>query len=206
MSAAKFTDFRNRPTDGYFDTPDQALTGLFWEEAFSRSCDTIQKLPSVIDAISQPNAGIKSIRIHANGDSNFCALKICIAILTCVIFLIAIISALFGAWLVLPFAGLEIALLVVGARISFLHNKDADSLAISERFVHLTKHRKTHKTVHSFVRHWTIVRIKAGANRHEPAQLQIGSHGRFLEFGEFLTEKSKRRLYAHLTQCAQDNV
>ncbi len=206
MTTVKTTSFRNTFNDDRAQAPRYAPAKRLYP---IRAADGQRTDPKTVPARSHTQSQsmpVEVIALSANGESNFSALKICLAVLACVIFVIAIISAFMGAWLVLPFAGLEIALLALGTRLAFLQNKDADLLAISHQFVHLTKQRKYKKTVHSFVLHWTCVRIQPGANRHEPAQLQLGSHGTYMEFGEFLTGSAKHRLYLRLTQRSQDNI
>ncbi len=206
MTALKNTSFRNAFTDGRAQPPRYAPVRSLYPGQNANEQPADQKIASARNHLENDSTPVEVIDLSANGGDNFSALKICLAALTCVIFVIAIIAALMGAWLILPFAGLEVALLALGARLAFLQNKDADRLAISPRFVHLTKQRKFKKTVHSFVLHWTWVRIQAGANRHEPARLQLGAHGTYTEFGEFLTDGAKHRLYLHLTRRPQNNI
>ena len=158
--------------------------------------------PLALRRISTPGSVSNTVEIHieSNSSSNKGALTVCVAIVSLTVVLIAIISALFGAWLVLPFAGLEVALLVFFARLAYLHNGGADSLVISDEYVHLTSIRRSKKSVHSFVRHWTRITLCPGHNKHEPTQLQIGAHGHYQPFGEFLTDRSRQFVYDELNK------
>ncbi len=146
------------------------------------------------------------IQLEANGRGNTRILAICVAIVSFVVVLIAIICALFGAWLVLPFAGAEVALLALGAWLCCMHARHTDSLVISDSYIHLTQSRRSRQTVYSFVRHWTDVAMHPGGTRHEPEKLYIGSHGRYCLIGEFLTQRNRLAVYEQLNKQVRINV
>ena len=81
------------------------------------------------------------VDLHANDRTNRRALLNCVFFLAMVVLAIGIMFALFGAWLILPFAGLEILLLATGALIGCSRTDDADTLVISKNYVHLKQRR-----------------------------------------------------------------
>lgn len=146
------------------------------------------------------------IDLHANDRTNRRALLNCVFFLTMVVLAIGIMFALFGAWLVLPFAGLEILLLATGALIVCSRTDDADSLVISKNYVHLKQRRGSIQSVNSFIRKWTKIQLMPGKTGHEPSRLLVVCRADNIEIGEFLIESSRRRLYRQLTEWVRNNV
>jgi uncharacterized membrane protein len=102
--------------------------------------------------------------------------------------------AFHGAWLILPFAGVEMAVLFVAFRHIARHAADYESIAIKGDRV-LVERWET-GTVRRFElnRYWAQVVL----NRERPGRttLALRSHGRQVEFGYHLTEE-QREAAAH---------
>ncbi|HAF75457.1 MAG TPA: hypothetical protein DCG21_09485 [Gammaproteobacteria bacterium] len=95
-----------------------------------------------------------------------------------------------GAWPVLPFLGLEIAVVVVAflilqrrARFYDLVEAKGDDVCLSQRGRHGEKSGKLN-------RYWTQVRLAAGGHWY-PSRLLVGSHGNYMEIGAALTEEDR---------------
>lgn len=146
------------------------------------------------------------IIIQSNECLHRYGLVMCICFLSISMFVISIMMFVLGAWLVLPFAGAELVVLIVGAWISSSHCSDADSLTISKNYVHLTKRRRMCKTVKSFPRQWTYFKLEPGCTKHEPSRLLVGSQGKYQEIGEYLIESARQRLYSQLINWIRNNV
>lgn len=146
------------------------------------------------------------IELRSNAGANQRALVICVLILSIAALAIAIIIALFGAWLVLPFAGLEILLLAIGTYIVCSHSDDADVLVISRNYVHLTQRRRSKQSVSSFFRQWTKFVLLPGKTGQEPVRLLVVSRAKELEIGEFLIESSKKRLYWQSAEWVRNHI
>jgi uncharacterized membrane protein len=108
--------------------------------------------------------------------------------------------ALQGFWPVLPFAGLEIAVLVWAVRASLRAGVERETIVISERWVTITHHGVTGERCSVFPRHWAKVKLRAPPVALHPSRLMLESHGRACEVGRFLTEDERRNLAARLTQ------
>ncbi len=139
-----------------------------------------------------------SSSLHANGVV-FLALAI----------LLAGISAFFawwGAWLVLPFAGLE--LLILGAGLVFCRRSQehVEHIRIGKQEVTV----KNKSGTYVFQRAWLQVELRPPALRNHPSRLLLGSHGRRIEVGDFLCENEKRefadRLRAELLQGIKNSA
>ncbi len=110
---------------------------------------------------------------------------------------IAGLLALQGFWPVLPFAGLEMALLAWALRASLARARDAQVIVVAEAEISIeTPGRQGTPTV--FPRHWAQVRLRPGSSPLGPTRLSIESHGRRCEIGTFLTEQERAGLARRL--------
>lgn len=99
-----------------------------------------------------------------------------------------------GAWLVLPFAGLELAALALGLYMVSVRCMDKEIVSINEDTVEICKGRRHLESRILVRRHWAQVRLEAGEHRWYPGRLIIRSHGRGTEIGRFLGEVERRDL------------
>jgi uncharacterized membrane protein len=102
--------------------------------------------------------------------------------------LIALIFAAFGAWLVLPFAGLELALLAWA--LHFLHRRagDYERVVLAGDTLRVETCEAGLPARHEFHRYWAQVRVSpAGSD----ARVFIRSHGREVELGRFSSPEQK---------------
>jgi uncharacterized membrane protein len=117
-----------------------------------------------------------------------------------VTFSVATVFTLQGFWPVLPFAGLEIALLAWVMRCSMMSGRERERIVVTVDSVTI-EHRCAHGTqVSVFPRHWAKVKLHAPLAAHHPSRLTLESHGRACEVGRFLTEDARRSLAACLKQ------
>ena len=115
-------------------------------------------------------------------------------------FLIAAFFAVQGFWPVLPFAGLEIGLLVWAVRASMRNGTCREVICITEETVTIEWHGPQVDRVSVFPRHWVKVKLHAPLAALHPARLLFESHGRVCEVGRFLTEDERRGLAVRLKQ------
>ncbi|PKO45868.1 MAG: DUF2244 domain-containing protein [Betaproteobacteria bacterium HGW-Betaproteobacteria-22] len=102
--------------------------------------------------------------------------------------------ALAGAWLVLPFAGLELLAFGSALVITYLHHDDYESIAITDDVVVIQKHSYKNFEKFTFQRYWAKVTLRQaldGANA-----IFIGSHGKEVEFGSRFIIKEERAIIA----------
>jgi uncharacterized membrane protein len=117
----------------------------------------------------------------------------------CVVsFGIAGAMAVAGYWPILPFAGLEMALLGWALNASLRRRHQRQTITVSERDV-LIESRAGERCVQVvFPRHWARVTLRRPSSRLHPSRLVIESHGRQCEVGDFLTEEERRGLALRL--------
>lgn len=113
--------------------------------------------------------------------------------------IIALAFAFFGAWPVLPFAGIELILLwwALGRTASTANDFERITLAADQ----LTVESRCGTCVerHQFQPYWAQLQfVRPPGQRHY--RLLIRSHGKEIEVGRLLTEEQKRALATELNQ------
>jgi uncharacterized membrane protein len=113
--------------------------------------------------------------------------------LTLVVLTIGVGFTLAGAWPVLPFAGLELA--VVGAVLYrlFRHADDHDRIMIDRERVTVIRQRGRCEWRDEFQRYWTKATLERRRGWY-PSQLKVGSHGRFVVIAADVNEKEREAL------------
>jgi uncharacterized membrane protein len=109
--------------------------------------------------------------------------------------LIALISAViasalaaFGAWPVLPFAGMEIGALYVAVRCLARDAGDYEQLTIRGDRLVVESRLQGRRRRFDANRYWTQVVVSEGTGGR---QLKLRSSGREIEFGTFLSERAR---------------
>ena len=115
-------------------------------------------------------------------------------------FAIAAMMVLLGYWPVLPFAGLEMAVLAWALKTSLARRFHFQSITICDRDVLVESRTGARSVQVVFPRHWAQVKLRRPASRLYPSRLTIESHGRQFEIGDFLTEEERRGLAARLSR------
>jgi uncharacterized membrane protein len=110
---------------------------------------------------------------------------------------IATTATLLGFWPVMPFAGLEMAVLGWALYTNMQRRFERESIDVSEHEVVIEDVHANPQRV-EFPRHWARVKIRRPKSPLHRGQLVIESHGRAREVGKFLTEEERRHLAAEL--------
>lgn len=116
-----------------------------------------------------------------------------------VIFLISLSFMHVGAWLVLPFAGLELAAFAYAFHFVYLHSNDFESVNIDGDRVVVEKRNFRKISVTEFQRYWTRVDLRnVGGEKgvFGRSGLFISSHGKEVEFGKHFINDEQRALLA----------
>lgn len=114
---------------------------------------------------------------------------------------VALMFAFHGIWMILPFAGLEIALLGWAFHHLNCHAHDFERITFDANSITIEAH--DHKIVYrtEFQRYWVrvILRVSPITRR---ARLYLRSHGREIEVGRFMSDEERaslaRRMRARL--------
>lgn len=107
---------------------------------------------------------------------------------------IALIAAIgftrIGAWLVLPFAGLELLAFGLAFYHIRVHAADFESITIDGDTVLVEKKRSRTTSAEVFQRYWTQVSVIESVGGKNA--LMIGSHGKEVEFGKYFIDDEQR--------------
>jgi len=113
---------------------------------------------------------------------------------------IAVICTLFGAWVVIPFAGLEVLVLWLAFRHSDRHADDSEEITLSDALLRVTVRNGGRSQTEDFHPYWAQVRFTRGNSPLLADTLEICSHGRAVEIGRLLPSHEKRALAQTLRQ------
>jgi uncharacterized membrane protein len=102
--------------------------------------------------------------------------------------LISLVFAVFGAWLVLPFAGLELALLAWALRLMDRHAGDYERVVLEGDRLRIETCEAGLPASYEFHRYWAQVRVRAEGS---DARVFVRSHGREVELGRFRSPEQK---------------
>ena len=97
----------------------------------------------------------------------------------------------FGAWPVMPFAGLEIALLAFAFRVLGRHDADFERLEIGEHEVRVEAREAALLTRFVAHRPWARVEVRSRGDR---CTLRLAYAGRTVPLGRMLSDEERRRL------------
>ena len=108
---------------------------------------------------------------------------------------VATAAALLGAWPVMPFAGLEVGLVLLAFHVMRMHDADFERLEIGEHEVRIEA--RTAMSVTCFVaqRAWARVVVRERGPR---CTLGLAYAGRTVPLGRLLSDEGRRRLAGEL--------
>ncbi|MDH3689785.1 MAG: DUF2244 domain-containing protein [Gammaproteobacteria bacterium] len=155
----------------------------------------------MIDASADPSRSYFQATIKPNQSLSLSAMLGLFVSLTLVAMAIGFYLATLGAWMVLPFAGLE--LLVVGVVLVTVsrHTNDYELIIVDDSAVRVTRRLGAREISYEFQRYWTKVFLEPGLHRWHPSRLLIGSHGRRIALGGCLTEEARREFATQLQRA-----
>lgn len=109
---------------------------------------------------------------------------------------IALVFAWLGAWLILPFAGMEVGLLVWAFRQLGCHANDYEKITIQDDRLLVEVKDAENLSRHEFNRRWAQVVLKCDSSGSR--QVALRSHGREVEVGRCLTPAAREALVKEL--------
>lgn len=102
--------------------------------------------------------------------------------------------------MVLPFAGLELFAVAACVYVAMGRSARCEVVSVDDQTVIVESGRRRAERRNEFKRAWVQVRLQASNHRWYPSRLTIGSHGKLVEIGSFLSEDERRRFARELTQ------
>ena len=149
---------------------------------------------------SAPNDALAVLELTPRCSLTPATARVFVGVVAATTFAVAGACVAQGLWPVLPFAGLEVALLVWAVRASMRDGSKRETIEISEQSITIrrTGHDGEHFSV--FPRHGSRVKLRTPLTALHPSRLMLESRGRACELGRFLTEDARRSLAARLKQ------
>mgnify|MGYP003573235322 FL=1 len=122
-----------------------------------------------------------------------------LALFTCLI-AVTLYFGLQGAWLVLPFAGLEALVLGIGIYLSAKTTATRELVSVTDAEVTIRHGRRKLAEVARFSRCWSRVVLRKDPRGWYPSRLLIGSHGQYCEIARSLVESEREELALELRE------
>jgi uncharacterized membrane protein len=151
-------------------------------------------------------ASVRQVELASHRSLTPRGARIFVATVAATTFSIAGLFTVQGLWPVLPFAGLEIALLTWAVRASMRAGLEREIITITDEHVTIVHRCHDGERLAVFPRHWVKVKLHAPPTALHPSRLTFESHGRACEVGWFLTEAERRSLAVRLKQMVGEHV
>jgi len=120
---------------------------------------------------------------------------------TCLMsFSIAGLFVLLGYWVVLPFSGLEMMVLGLGLYFTSKKIYRQEVITIDKVNIKIEKGAKNPAGTWIYGRHWVRIESIKTAGYRKNIKIMIGSHGKYIEIGSFLTKQEKESLVFELNK------
>lgn len=148
----------------------------------------------------KPDTGDIDFEVLPNGSLSWGVMK---AIFGLMLGFSAVVTAYFcwkGAWLVLPFTGLEMLVLAAGMYLSACWSSTREVITVQANSVIVRRGRRRVSEECRFQRHWAQVLLLRDPAGWYPSRLLIRSHGRSLQVGAALVEGEREQLAQELAQ------
>lgn len=132
--------------------------------------------------------------LRPNRSANWSQIKVFFAIVASFSVAVALAFTALGFWPVLPFAGIELLLLWYCLYKNASAGDATEVIDIDAHTVAVAQGRRQPQRSWRFARCWARIRLEPAPARLHPSRLLIGSHGRSVRLGAFLTEDERRAL------------
>ena len=150
----------------------------------------IEKTPGTWQFVLRPNCSATPAQVRAF-----------FLVIALVSISIASAFAVMGFWPVLPFAGAELAFLWWCLSHTSERARDTEVIDINDQTVHVARGRRAPEQRWSFQRAWARIRVEPAPVRLHPSRLLLGSHGRHVQLGRFLSEDERLSLAGDLRRA-----
>ena len=119
----------------------------------------------------------------------------------CLAIIIGLIFSLHGHWLILPFSGLEMMMLGVVLYITSRKVHCREVITAKGNHVKIEKGISRIKQRWVFERCWIKLLDESRGEKHNSRKIALGSHGSYVEVGDFLSNFEKDELAFRLKDC-----
>lgn len=119
---------------------------------------------------------------------------------------IAVGLSLMGFWLILPFAGLELAAVAAGFYTVSRRCQRREVISVSSDEIRIERGHRYPEQTWTLATTWVKVILERCPRRWYPSRLLIRSRGQSIEIGGFLNEEERRRLADELVKSLAESV
>jgi len=114
---------------------------------------------------------------------------------------IGLLFTLQGQWLILPFSGLEMLVLGLALWITSRKVNRREIITVNDDRIRIEKGRHRPEQQWVFKRCWVRLLDEIGGEDRPRRKLALGSHGHYVEVGDFLSNIEKDELAFRLKGC-----
>lgn len=156
---------------------------------------------------SCPDTKLRRVMVRPNRSLSWRQSMVFLGAIAVPLVLVSVVLALKGYWLILPFAGIELAGLFVCLYLVAHAACRCELISIGDSVVTVEKGRERGRNMQGqggpeqraeFARAWVRVEFTGTARQRYPRRLWIGASGRRVEIGGFLADQEKSELAAEL--------
>jgi uncharacterized membrane protein len=109
--------------------------------------------------------------------------------------------AMFGLWLVLPFAGLEFLVVLYCLGVTYRKLGFMEVISFGESTLTVESGFDSPTSTVEMSRHWTRIEFDDPQSNFEVGTLKLLCCGKSLELGRLLSKREKRQLHVELQRC-----
>jgi uncharacterized membrane protein len=161
-----------------------------------------------------PDDGLRRLVIRPNRSLSWRQSMVFLAAIALPLLLVSLVLAWRGFWLVLPFAGLELAALFAAIYVVSHAGQRCEVISIGDSVVTIEKGRDRGRRAErggpeqrvEFARGWVKVELLTSTGRWHPKRLWIGASGKRVEVADFLAEEEKTELADELKRLLAARV
>jgi uncharacterized membrane protein len=145
-----------------------------------------------------PDTGNGYIVLKPNNSATWRFNLMVVASLAFIGLLISSFFMLQGLWVIAPFSGVEILILLVCLYLCTRSNIQTEVIKFSPEKVIIEQGRTFAERSWEYQRIWAKIFVRKPKHRGHPDQIVIRSHGKELELGSFLNKDDKQKLVLKL--------
>ena len=152
----------------------------------------------MVESGHDEDTGEKTIVLKPNGSLSRRQAWLLLGVCGLLMGLVAGFCAALGAWLVLPFSGLEWILLAFCLHLSIRQSQEREVITITGDLVRVEKGRDSPFETYKFQRAWVMLDWVQSPIRGRPSRVTLRLHGKEVELGRFLVESERQDLAREL--------
>lgn len=168
------------------------------QDRSGRQCPTEPLKPRLMPVFSDPSHRGPRLWVVANCALGWRAIKCVLAGLALCLLAVAGYFAAIGAWLVVPFAGIELLILAAGFYASAVAGHRRELIEVSPAELRVLRGGRRIDEIARLPRGSARVRLQRDPRGWYPSRLELIAPGRRVEIARVLTEPERERLHTEL--------